>query len=195
MKRILTILMFVLFITNITSAQNNKHGLYVGGGIGHIDSKAKLPKNLYRTDISDKFGIFVGYKYRISPNHTSHFFDLDAIIGTKNWKYYHVSAETPPSTYESSNQYYHLSIGGTFNYKIYKGFNGGIGIEPTLFFYEDGTKGKNKFDTPLIGKVGYDFGKFEIGAQYKYGLTNVMKSEYIKSGKFRDIQLSLFIPF
>jgi hypothetical protein len=33
------------------------------------------------------------------------------------------------------------------------------------------------------------------GINYKYGLFDLIKTDDIKSGKFRDLQISLFIPF
>ncbi len=54
---------------------------------------------------------------------------------------------------------------------------------------------KNKFDIPLVAKVAYDLKVVEVGIVGKYGTVNLFETEYMKSGKIREIQLSLFIPF
>lgn len=98
-----------------------------------------------------------------------------------------------PARTEANQLLYSLSIRGTFNYILYKGLSIGAGVEPTWYF----DSGINNFDTPLVGKAAYNLGKFEVGLSYKHGLMNALKgtNENIKSGKFRDVQLSVFIPF
>ena len=51
----------------------------------------------------------------------------------------------------------------------------GIGVEPTVYF---NTKAKanledNKFDIPLVVKVGYDFNWFQVDLSYKNGFKRI----------------------
>lgn len=194
-KKILLIIIVTFNITIIKAQMIEKHGLVLKGGIGNIDSKLNSIPEITDNNIDYKSGFSVGYKFRINPKLNSFFIDVDANLGMKMWKSSYIRSISEPPMYEASSNYYSLSIEGTFNYKIYKGLNAGIGIEPLYYLYQEGEKSKNKFDIPLVAKLAYDFGKFEVGINYKYGLTNAIKTDYIKSGKIREVGIFLFIPF
>lgn len=60
-------------------------------------------------------------------------------------------------------------------YKLWRGLKAGIGVEPTVYF---NTKAKanledNKFDIPLVVKVGYDFNWFQVDLSYKNGFKRI----------------------
>ena len=115
-----------------------------------------------------------------------------------------------------------ISVGGTVNYSIIKNFSIGLGIEPVYFYrhrrhyfkedlsrikdwrdygyevsdlYVEEKDNNKKFDLPVVAKVAYDFKKFEVGITGKYGLVNVFESPHLKSGRYGELQLSIFIPF
>jgi len=115
-----------------------------------------------------------------------------------------------------------ISVGGTVNYSIIKNLSIGLGIEPVYFYkhrrhffktdlssvsygygdFEFEGSGlaeemdsNNKIDIPVVAKVAYEFKKFEVGITGKNGLVNVFQSPYLKSGRYCELQLSLFIPF
>ncbi|MDR1200082.1 MAG: porin family protein [Tannerellaceae bacterium] len=195
-KILLVTVTLFLFCVLASNAQTiTKHGLIIGGGMGDIKSELESLPDVKYSDVSYKSGYAIGYRLRLEPGINPFFVDVDANIGMKTWKSSYSKSLKEPALFDASSQYYYVSAGGTFNYSIYRGLSAGVGIEPTYYFYQEGETSRNKFDAPLIGKVAYDFGKFELGVSYKHGLTDVIKTDRIKSGKFRDIQLSLFIPF
>lgn len=195
-KKNLLIAFTALCISTLNAQTITKHGIIANGGIGYISKELKPSQDIKFSDISYKSSYSVGYRFRLNPNINPFFIDIDANIGVKIWdsKYY-TDLNLMPPRYSISTHHYFFSIGGTFNYSLYRGLNIGLGIEPTYYFYQDGEKSSNKFDIPLLGKVAYDLGKFEAGLSYKHGLTDIIKTDRIKSGKFREIQLSVFIPF
>lgn len=183
-----------------------KSGLILQGGSGVIKSVIE-PANLesfVSLDINYKSDLSIGYRFQIKQPGKSIFFNLDANLGMKLWDSKYVF-ENPNDN--NSDPYFHnlyrqesvffylASLTGTVNYSIYKGLNAGFGLAPTYLIKHTGTNNKNRFDMPVIAKLAYDFGSFEVGINYKYGLFNMIKTDILKSGKFRDIQLSLFIPF
>jgi hypothetical protein len=194
-KKILLVIITVFSVLTSNAQTIAKHGLIIGGGIGDIKSELKSLPDIKYSDVSYKSGFALGYRLRLDPGIHPFFVDVDANIGMKTWKSSYSKSLMEPAIFDASSRYYYVSAGGTFNYSIYRGLSAGVGIEPTYYLYQEGESSRNKFDAPLIGKVAYDFGKFELGVSYKHGLTDVIKTDRIKSGTFRDIQLSLFIPF
>jgi len=172
------------------SAQLSQHGLVLNGGTGRVDAKIDRSAAEW-TEIDTKTALSVGYRLRFKePLPKSIHFDLDVNAGANFLK-------TIPVGYygSSSTQYYYASIAGMTNYSIIKNLSAGLGLEPMYFFRQSGEKSQNKFDIPVVAKIAYNLKFVEIGIYGKYGLTNIMETRYLKSGKFRDIQLSLFIPF
>lgn len=196
MKHIsLVLICCILSVSQSFSQGIDKHGIVLGGGLGSINKEYKpFINNVTKGETKYKSSIYIGYKFRMNSSE-SFFLDVDLNLGVKMWKSSFKNNKPEPPIYEASSEYYYISTNGSINYLIYKGLSVGVGIEPTYYFYTDGEKSKNKFDTPIIGKVAYDFGKFELGIGYKHGLFSPIKTDYFKSGKFRDVQVSLFIPF
>ena len=54
---------------------------------------------------------------------------------------------------------------------------------------------KNKFDVPVVAKITYSLKVVEFEVSGKYGLVNVFESPNQTSGKYRELQFALFIPF
>lgn len=194
-KKILLVTFTVFCILPLNAQTITKKGIVAGVSIGNISSDLNPLKDVKDSDISYKTGYAIGYRLRIEPNINPFFIDVDANIGMKTWKSSYSASLNEPPLFEASSRYFFVSASGTFNYPLYRGLNIGLGTEPTYYFYQDGEKSSNKFDIPLLGKVAYDFGKFEAGLSYKHGLTDIIKTDRIKSGKFREIQLSVFFPF
>jgi hypothetical protein len=196
MKKILLAAITVFCVLTSNAQTIAKHGLIIGyGGMGGIQSELKDLPNVTHSDISYKSGFAIGYRLRLNPGIYPFFIDADINTGMKLWKSSYSKSLMEPAVSKASSQYYYVSAGGTFNYSICRGLSAGAGIEPTYFLFQEGEKSRNKFDVPLVGKVTYDFRKFEIGLSYKHGLADVIKTDRIKSGNFREVQLSLFIPF
>lgn len=72
----------------------------------------------------------------------------------------------------------------------------GAGVEPVYYFagYEKEDM-KHPFDVPFVGKIAYNLKFMELGISYKHGLSNVIETKDFTSGKFRDWQVSVWIPF
>ena len=73
----------------------------------------------------------------------------------------------------------------------------GLGVEPTYFFVKNRYlyEYKTNVDVPIVAKIVYNLKFVEIGIIGKYGLVNLFETEHLKSGKIREVQLSVFIPF
>lgn len=197
MLKKLVIIFTVLCLIPINTSAQNKNGLLINGGLGNIRSNIRpaVLDEITDSNIKYKSNFSIGYRFRAYPSKSSFFFDLDANFGVRLWKSSYIQSVMEPPMYEASTEYYFLSLGGIANYPVYKGLIIGAGIEPTYYIRQDGENSKNKFDTPLVGKIAYNFGILELGISYKLGLFNTIKTNYLKSGKFSDWQLSVWIPF
>ncbi|HCC52755.1 MAG TPA: hypothetical protein DEQ30_12455, partial [Porphyromonadaceae bacterium] len=149
-------------------------------------------------EIDYKSGLSIGYRFRIKkPAPQSFHYDMDLNIGAKFWKSsrYRNATDGNPYIYMSSNGILLTSVGITANYSLFNKCSVGLGMEPAYYFRPNMNEIKNKFDIPLVAKVAYDLKVVEVGIVGKYGTVNLFETEYMKSGKIREIQLSLFIPF
>lgn len=201
-------------------------GLLLNGGTGSMKTTLNLPptdRSLMYSDFKNKAAFSIGYRFRLLPQKSRFFYDIDLNIGGRLWgyDYYAPLIEAPnnggyyySNTHSPSTKAVYASLGATAGYRIYKGLSVGAGIEPTYYFYQshsmsgesnDGTGDsfyyvggndkKRAFDIPLVGRISYNLRFMEVSLAYKHGLMNVVKNSQIKSGKFSDWQLSLFFPF
>lgn len=200
--------LFLLFLSLPVGAQTQT-GLLVGGGSGSFSYggiKARY-ENMTLRDVDYKLNGFVGYRFRLHPfTSCKAFVDLDASVGVKSWDYlYRPILKQQPSDNPQVGGIYFLSssayacfasLGGTINYPVYKGLSVGVGVEPVYYFagYEKEDM-KHPFDVPFVGKIAYNLKFMELGISYKHGLSNVIETKDFTSGKFRDWQVSVWIPF
>ena len=200
MKKILFI--FALSVSALTlNAQLTRHGLVLNGGIGRVDSKLDKTDGEW-TEFDYKAVFSAGYRLRFNQFAPKTFhYDFDVNIGTKRTKPTTYMASDPYLTYTSSGgSFDHFtSISGTANYAIIKNLSLGLGVEPSYFFKKvPGTTNavrKNKFDIPVVAKITYSLKVIEFEISGKYGLVNVMEVPNRTSGKYRELQFALFIPF
>lgn len=182
-----------------------KSGLLFQGGSGVIKAviEPAYLESILAYDIHYKSNFDIGYRFQIKQAGTVLFYNFDAKLGMKLWQtnYYMENQENEPSnpydnmlSKEESTDFYLASLSASVNYSIYQGLNAGIGLEPVFLITHIGAN-HNFFDMPLVVSLAYNLGPVELGIIYKYGFFNLIKSDYIQSGKFRDLQLSLFIPF
>ena len=187
----------VLIISAMSlSAQLSQHGLVLSGGKGSVN--AKIDKSGTNWDeINYKSGLSIGYRLRIKkPAPQSFHYDMDINAGAKFWKSNRYRDDYAyDRTYMSSTRMFLTSVGITANYSLFNKFSVGLGVEPAYYFRPNMNEIKNKFDIPLVAKIAYDLKVVEVGIAGKYGTVNLFETEYMKSGKIREIQLSLFIPF
>ncbi len=200
--------LFLLFLSLPVGAQTQT-GLLVGGGSGSFSYggiKARY-ENMTLRDVDYKLNGWVGYRFRLHPFASCKaFVDLDASVGVKSWDYlYRPILKQQPSDNPQVGGIYILSssayacfasLGGTVNYPVYKGLSVGLGVEPTYYFvsYEKDDM-KRPLDVPFVGKIAYNFKFMELGISYKHGLMNVVETKDFASGRFRDWQVSVWIPF
>lgn len=211
MKSILLFLFLACSVLSVNAQKQVKSGLLINGGFGSVNPEFKLPLEGYInfSQVDYKMNLSVGYRFRFlnSFSNPSVFIDWDMYIEMKSWNstYRRSYIESPaydgstpnynePPIFAASTQYYFVSTGGSVNYILYRGLSLGVGLEPSYVLFQEGENNTKKFDAPLLGKLAYDFGFMEVGVNYKYGLTNMIKTDRINSGKFRDWQVSVFIP-
>jgi len=199
-------LICMLFIGVISlNAQLYQHGLILNGGLGRVDSKSDRLGDRW-DDIEYKVGLSLGYRLRFNkPEPQSFHYDLDINAGVKgarvaNWnKIYEFPSEDGYASavgyggFSGGAGFHYASIGFTVNYSLIKNLSVGLGVEPAYHF--KAAEIRNSFDIPVVAKIAYNLKFVEVGITGKYGLVNVFEMDYLKSGKIREIQLSLFIPF
>ena len=95
---------------------------------------------------------------------------------------------TPVKGYKSKFARNYMALNGVLNYNLIGRLKVGVGVEPTLHFK----------DNIMIGKTiksAFAFKYFDLALTYKQGTCNVMKGvPYMKSGRTRDLQVSIFVP-
>lgn len=184
----------------VAFSQENKIVSGVIGGISLNGYQDKLmPGNKVYSLPDMQFSFHVGYQFQIPLKHR---FSVDAALlyGQKRGKLKPAYGfETMPvSGYTEKFSRNYIALDGVVNYNLVRGFKLGAGVEPTLHFKEsilvDNTI-QSAFDIPVVVKAAYSFKYFEVAFMYKHGTCNVLKGmPYLKSGRTRDLQLSVFIP-
>lgn len=190
-------LFFTLCVLSVSAFGQTESGIVASGGIGNIKTKlntsAQAAGGSY--DVDYRYNLSLGYRFRLPAGETSAFFyDLEAGLGMKYYNYSFGKMAGQPAAVEGSAKRFSVYAAGTANYTLYKGLSIGAGVEPTYYFSQNGGNSR-KFDLPVIARVAYRFKAFEIGLTYKHGLMNTLKTEHLKSGKFREYNLSIWIPF
>ncbi|MCR6504863.1 hypothetical protein [Bacteroides muris (ex Fokt et al. 2023)] len=190
-------LFIVLCLLSLGAQGQTESGIIVEGGTGNIKTKltpsAAAAAGSY--DVDYKYNLSLGYKFRLHANQASpFFFDLEAGLGMKYYDYTFGKMPGEPALVKGSAKRFSAFATGTANYTLYKGLSIGAGIQPTWFFNQNGGNSR-KFDIPAIGRIAYRFKAFEVGLNYKHGLMNSLKTDHLKSGKFREYTLSVWVPF
>ena len=197
-KSLMIILLSLLCVSGFAQFKNVKSGVI--GGISLNGYQDKLAPGFSAYSLPDKQVSFhVGYQFQVELKHR---FSLDAAVlyGQKRGKLDYGSkyefVPVPGYTDKFSRNY--LALNGVVNYNIIGGFKLGVGVEPTLHFKDhilvDNTI-KSAFDIPIVAKASYAFKYFDVALMYKHGTCDVLKGlPYVKSGKTRDIQISVFVP-
>ena len=193
----------LIFLIPCISAQTFKHGLLLGGGTGSISHiryvmyDADEDFQLVRGSGAYKYNAVIGYKLRYAPLADRLFYDTDLQAGLRKAgsSNYYKAPEGMGLYLDRSYVFCNVALGLTANYKISKGLYAGVGVEPTYGFYELGEHTDQRFDMPVLVKLGYDLKYVDLAVVYKKGLFNVIKSKEIEKGKLNDLQIQLFIPF
>ena len=160
----------------------------VGQTVCHIFRQESI-KNSY---IKGKAALEFGYRFRLQPNKSRFFYDIDASGGYSKYEYamnFLPKENTQYTGSSGSNVLLSFSLTGMANYNIFKGLNIGLGVQPTVYIWE-----KKFFDIPLLAKVSYDLKYVELGFSYKYGLTRNYKVPLFKDNRLSQWQFSIYIP-
>lgn len=211
------VLVLLLLIFPFLGYSQLKSGLTLNFGYDNITNYKPNPNTEFgkivtdedgKLTVTDKTSFSLGYKFRLQQKEKPYFYDFDVNLGVKNWSSKIAETYIWPDAfgelkaydqdrYESSNNYCYLSLGASFNYKIWKGLYAGLGLEPTWYFYQSGEKSAidPAIDLPLKGSIGYDFKFIGLAVSYRQGIFNVIDVTSIQKGKISDWQVSLYIPF
>ena len=196
-KNLLTALLFLFVSCPVWSQILKSSGIIVKAGKGeiayntptHIDNMDTDIKNSY---IKGKAALEFGYRFRLQPNKSRFFYDIDASGGYSKYEYamnFLPKENTQYTGSSGSNVLLSFSLTGMANYNIFKGLNIGLGVQPTVYIWE-----KKFFDIPLLAKVSYDLKYVELGFSYKYGLTRNYKVPLFKDNRLSQWQFSIYIP-
>jgi hypothetical protein len=194
-------------VTGAAGQVELRHGLLLGGGrgsvcgIGYSDNGDEY--TAFDRGITDyQYNALLGYKLRFRGRENPLFFDTDIQVGLQKAEYsifYKKTEATPDGAFISfptGNFFFcNLSVGLSVNYNLYKGLFVGAGVDPTYRLYQLGDISENRFDVPVIGKIGYNMKYVELALVYKKGIMNSLKTDHFERGKLNDWQLQLFIPF
>ena len=210
MRRTIYLFVFTyLLLLPLVSNAQLKSGIVVGGGDSWMHkSKVESPRLTGERDLKwdHRFSFNAGYQFQYEfKNHLL----IDAALlyqarrvniayqeegGGESLDY----GEQWPggAIYDDTKLFNGLSLNATVGYKLWKGLKAGIGVEPTIYF---NTKAKvnladNKFDIPLVVKIGYDFNWFQVDLSYKNGFKRLYWNPVVGNTDTRDLQVSIFVP-
>lgn len=197
------LIVFFLFLTTIglsISAQQLKStGIIVGAGGGHITSDLPSSLNGLTVDKSNshlnrKAVLELGYRFRFEPRKSNFFYDIDVLGGYSKSDYairYNPTKDTNYGGSDGDNYHLSVGVGATLNYRIVKGLNVGLGVQPMIYLWETS---KKVFDAPIVAKIGYDFRYFELAFAYKQGLSKTYHVSDFKGARLSNWQFSVYIP-
>lgn len=202
MKQKIFFLLVMMNVCLLSITAQNSSGIIAGGGIGLMDTRfknfvsANKLSSVYEGEYN--YDLYIGYRYRLKPSGQFLFYDLDARFGTLSITesaYQGKQGNLIKEKEVRNNQQYYFAIGTMANIKIYKGLNFGIGFEPTYYFHhQHRNKVSPRFDIPVVAKIGYDFGSFELALSGKYGLVRNSLDDVLKSNRRSAFMLSVYIP-
>ena len=196
MKKILFLLSCLLLFPAVSQSQI-KSGFVIGGMDSWMHKRevrsGESPRGEKDGPWKHRFSFNVGYQFQFDLPKK---FFVDAALLYQARRFNIEYTESTDNTYENTKLFNSMALNGVVGYKLWKGLKLGIGVEPTLYFntnmgynLED-----NKFDIPLVAKVGYDFNWFQLDLSYKNGFNRIYRNYVVGKPQTRDIQLSIFIP-
>ena len=203
------ILFACLLLFPVLSQSQIKSGIVVGGGDSWMH-KSKINNMLLSGEKDLKwdhcFSFNAGYQFQYeSKNH----FLIDAALLYQarrvNIAFQEQGlapevdyGEQQPggAIYDGIKLFNGLSLNVVAGYKLWKGLKAGVGVEPTIYFNTTAKANleDNKFDIPLVVKVGYDFNWFQVDLSYKNGFNRIYRNYVVGSTGTRNLQLSIFVP-
>ncbi|NDV57708.1 hypothetical protein [Bacteroides sp. 519] len=201
MKQTFIISLLLCTIFAVQAQVKLESGLLIGGGKSNPSTSLYPDFAVFYNDyaVKNKFHFSLGYRFRLKPVNSRFFYDLDLNVGIRsfNHEYSEKNESAQWQFYSGSDQTYaHAALALAANYKIYKGLSVGAGVEPRYYFYQSGDKLVNPaIDIPIVTKLAYNFRFIEVGLAYKPTVFKSLKVGGVKSLRFNDWEISLYIPF
>ncbi|WP_244205841.1 outer membrane beta-barrel protein [Parabacteroides acidifaciens] len=210
MRRTIYLFVFTcLLLLPLVSNAQLKSGIVVGGGDSWMHkSKINSPLLSGERDLNwdHRFSFNAGYQFQYEfKNH----FLLDAALLYQARRVniaYQEQGMDPNidygkqqpggAIYDKTKLFNGLSLNAVVGYKLWKGLKAGIGVEPTIYFNttSENNMTDDKFDIPLVVKVGYDFNWFQVDLSYKNGFKRLYWNPVVGNTETRDLQVSIFVP-
>lgn len=210
MRRTIYLFVFTcLLLLPLVSNAQLKSGIVVGGGDSWMHkSKINSPLLSGERDLNwdHRFSFNAGYQFQYEfKNH----FLIDAALLYQARRVniaYQEQGMDPNidygkqqpggAIYDKTKLFNGLSLNAVVGYKLWKGLKAGIGVEPTIYFNttSENNMTDDKFDIPLVVKVGYDFNWFQIDLSYKNGFKRLYWNPVVGNTDTRDLQVSIFVP-
>lgn len=196
-KNLLVVLLFLFISCPMWSQILKSSGIIVKVGKGEITYNTPTHIENMDTDIKNSYArgkaaLEFGYRFRLQPNQSRFFYDIDASGGYSKYEYAMNFLPKGNTQYAGPSGYHvllSLSLAGMVNYNIFKGLNIGLGIQPTAYMWE-----KRFFDIPVLAKMSYDLKYIELGFSYKCGLTRNFKATPFKDNRLSQWQFSAYVP-
>ena len=210
MRRTIYLFVFTcLLLLPLVSNAQLKSGIVVGGGDSWMHkSKVESPRLTGERDLNwdHRFSFNAGYQFQYEfKNH----FLIDAALLYQARRVniaYQEQGMDPNidygkqqpggAIYDKTKLFNGLSLNAVVGYKLWKGLKAGIGVEPTIYFNttSENNMTDDKFDIPLVVKVGYDFNWFQVDLSYKNGFKRLYWNPVVGNTDTRDLQVSIFVP-
>ncbi|WP_233551743.1 outer membrane beta-barrel protein [Parabacteroides sp. AF48-14] len=210
MRRTIYLFVFTcLLLLPLVSNAQLKSGIVVGGGDSWMHkSKINSPLLSGERDLNwdHRFSFNAGYQFQYEfKNH----FLIDAALLYQARRVniaYQEQGMDPNidygkqqlggAIYDKTKLFNGLSLNAVVGYKLWKGLKAGIGVEPTIYFNttSENNMTDDKFDIPLVVKVGYDFNWFQVDLSYKNGFKRLYWNPVVGNTDTRDLQVSIFVP-
>lgn len=196
MKKAFILLLCLLWFPVLSQSQI-KSGIVIGGMDSWMHKKevrsGESPSGEKDESWKHRFGFNIGYQFQFDLPKK---FFVDATLLYQARRLNVAYTKSTGNTFKNTKLFNAMALNGVVGYKVWKGLKLGVGIEPTLYFNTNMEYNleKNKFDIPLVAKLGYDFNCFQLDLSYKNGFKTIYRNYVVGKPQTRDIQLSIFIP-
>lgn len=191
------ILLSCLLLFPVLSHSQIKSGIVIGGMDSWMHKRevrsGESPYGEKDENWKHRFGFSIGYQFQFDlPKRF--FVDAALLYQARNLNVAYT--ESFGETYENTKLFNSMALNGVVGYRLWKGLKIGAGIEPTLYFNTDMgyNLATNKFDIPVVAKLGYDFNCFQVDLSYKNGFKTIYRNYVVGKPQTRDLQVSIFIP-
>lgn len=199
MRRKLLLLLFLLASFPMWAQVIKNSGIIINAGKSELFSNPPHsiegvlpPVDMSNSYLKGKFALEFGYRFRLQPEKSRFFYDIDLLGGYTRSDYainFRSLNNTQFGGSTGINDLLSFSVSGSVNFNIYKGLNVGLGVQPTAYIWDT-----RFFDVPVFAKVSYDLKYVELAFLYKCGLAKEYKVSPFKSSRLSQWQFSMYVP-